>query len=295
MIYRLGRRAGGCGCRDARARGRREDRVAEPASLRRSPESRSRESSRSGAPGAGYPWFWSVSHVARRRAARPGPPAEDIAAFVGAPAPSTQRRARARRRARPASRALDDRCGTHSGGSTRPARRALGGRRCRRRSGRGRGSGFIATSTGGTCSCGRAAGSGARLGRAGVGDPAVDVRPRGSSSPARTASVSASSLGVDDATWLRAQGWASAQALIALGYYTLENYPPLVPKRAAGWPSCAWCWPVRIRPGSNATPAKTSTDPARRRRETSSATAARHSTAITTDDERTASTAAALP
>jgi aminoglycoside phosphotransferase (APT) family kinase protein len=35
-------------------------------------------------------------------------------------------------------------------------------------------------------------------------------------------------LDVDDATWQRAQGWTVSQALIALGYYTLENYPPLV-------------------------------------------------------------------
>jgi hypothetical protein len=34
-------------------------------------------------------------------------------------------------------------------------------------------------------------------------------------------------LDVDDATWLRARGWCMSQALIALGYYTPENNPPL--------------------------------------------------------------------
>jgi hypothetical protein len=36
-----------------------------------------------------------------------------------------------------------------------------------------------------------------------------------------------SSLAIDDATWLRAQGWCVSQALIALGYYTPENNPPI--------------------------------------------------------------------
>jgi aminoglycoside phosphotransferase (APT) family kinase protein len=34
-------------------------------------------------------------------------------------------------------------------------------------------------------------------------------------------------LEVDDATWLRAQGWVLSQALVALGYYTPETNPAL--------------------------------------------------------------------
>ncbi len=41
-------------------------------------------------------------------------------------------------------------------------------------------------------------------------------------------------LAVDDATWLRAQGWVVSQALIALGYYTLETNPILV-REAEHW------------------------------------------------------------
>ena len=39
---------------------------------------------------------------------------------------------------------------------------------------------------------------------------------------------------VADTTWLRAQGWALSQALIALGYYTLETNPILV-REAERW------------------------------------------------------------
>jgi hypothetical protein len=35
-------------------------------------------------------------------------------------------------------------------------------------------------------------------------------------------------VGVDDATWLRAQGWVVSQALSALGYYTLDTNPAIV-------------------------------------------------------------------
>ena len=34
-------------------------------------------------------------------------------------------------------------------------------------------------------------------------------------------------LGVDDATWLRAEGWAISQSLIALGSYTAQSNPPI--------------------------------------------------------------------
>ena len=41
-------------------------------------------------------------------------------------------------------------------------------------------------------------------------------------------------LSVDDETWLRAEGWALSQAVIALDYYTLETNPVLV-QEAQRW------------------------------------------------------------
>jgi aminoglycoside phosphotransferase (APT) family kinase protein len=71
-------------------------------------------------------------------------------------------------------------------------------------------------------------------GGVGIGDPAVDVMAvwklvaRGERERFRAA------LDVDDETWLRARGWAVSQALIALGYYTLETNPVLV-QEATRW------------------------------------------------------------
>jgi aminoglycoside phosphotransferase (APT) family kinase protein len=65
-------------------------------------------------------------------------------------------------------------------------------------------------------------------GGAGVGDPALDVMVAWKLVKREEREQFRALLAVDDATWLRAQGWAVAQALIALGYYTLDNYPPLV-------------------------------------------------------------------
>ena len=41
-------------------------------------------------------------------------------------------------------------------------------------------------------------------------------------------------LGLDDATWARARGWALSQALVALAYYTLATNPVLV-REAQHW------------------------------------------------------------
>ena len=65
-------------------------------------------------------------------------------------------------------------------------------------------------------------------GGAGAGDPALDVMVAWKLVAREERERFRALLAVDDATWLRAQGWAVAQALIALAYYTLENYPPLV-------------------------------------------------------------------
>jgi aminoglycoside phosphotransferase (APT) family kinase protein len=68
----------------------------------------------------------------------------------------------------------------------------------------------------------------------GIGDPAVDVMVAWKLLSARTRDRFRAALDVDDDTWLRAQGWVVSQALIALGYYTLETNPVLVTE--------AWRW-----------------------------------------------------
>jgi aminoglycoside phosphotransferase (APT) family kinase protein len=65
-------------------------------------------------------------------------------------------------------------------------------------------------------------------GGAGAGDPALDVMAAWKLVAAGDRERFRELLEVDDATWLRAKGWAVSQALTALGYYTLDNYPPLV-------------------------------------------------------------------
>jgi aminoglycoside phosphotransferase (APT) family kinase protein len=57
----------------------------------------------------------------------------------------------------------------------------------------------------------------------GIGDPAVDVMVVWKLVAARDREQFRDALAVDDATWLRAQGWALSQALIALGYYTPQT------------------------------------------------------------------------
>ncbi|HEX7626399.1 MAG TPA: aminoglycoside phosphotransferase family protein [Gaiellaceae bacterium] len=71
-------------------------------------------------------------------------------------------------------------------------------------------------------------------GGVGVGDPAVDVMVAWKLLARETRERFRQALGVDDATWLRARGWAVSQALIALGYYTLETNPILV-REAERW------------------------------------------------------------
>jgi aminoglycoside phosphotransferase (APT) family kinase protein len=71
-------------------------------------------------------------------------------------------------------------------------------------------------------------------GGAGVGDPALDVMAAWKLVAGEERDRFRELVDADDATWLRAKGWAVSQALIALGYYTLENYPPLV-HEARSW------------------------------------------------------------
>jgi aminoglycoside phosphotransferase (APT) family kinase protein len=64
-------------------------------------------------------------------------------------------------------------------------------------------------------------------GGVGIGDPAVDVMVAWKLVAPEDREHFRSLVGADDATWLRAKGWALSQALIALGYYTPENNPAI--------------------------------------------------------------------
>lgn len=57
----------------------------------------------------------------------------------------------------------------------------------------------------------------------GLGDPAADLMAAWSILPAGSRDLFRSELGVDDATWVRGQGWALSQAAIALSYYRATN------------------------------------------------------------------------
>jgi aminoglycoside phosphotransferase (APT) family kinase protein len=62
----------------------------------------------------------------------------------------------------------------------------------------------------------------------GVGDPACDVMVAWKTLPAEARVSFRTELGVDDATWARAHGWALSQAVGALSYYTDETNAVLV-------------------------------------------------------------------
>lgn len=62
----------------------------------------------------------------------------------------------------------------------------------------------------------------------GVGDPACDVMLAWKVLSADTRDSFRVALAVDEATWIRARGWALSQALIALSYYTPTTNPVLV-------------------------------------------------------------------
>lgn len=65
------------------------------------------------------------------------------------------------------------------------------------------------------------------FGGAGIGDPAADVVPAWSVFGAVGRSSYREALGVDDATWARARGYALHQALLIIPYYAPTN-PPFV-------------------------------------------------------------------
>jgi aminoglycoside phosphotransferase (APT) family kinase protein len=71
-------------------------------------------------------------------------------------------------------------------------------------------------------------------GGVGIGDPAVDVMAVWKLVARVDRDRFHAALDVDDATWLRAKGWAVSQAVTALRYYTLETNPALV-REAGRW------------------------------------------------------------
>jgi aminoglycoside phosphotransferase (APT) family kinase protein len=72
------------------------------------------------------------------------------------------------------------------------------------------------------------------FGGLGVGDPACDVMVAWKLPSAEGRARLRSELGVDDATWARARGWALTTAVNALTYYTDETNPLLV-REARAW------------------------------------------------------------
>jgi aminoglycoside phosphotransferase (APT) family kinase protein len=67
-----------------------------------------------------------------------------------------------------------------------------------------------------------------------VGDPACDVMAAWKFFSSRPREVFRNKLSVDESTWIRSQGWALSQALIALSSYTEETQPALV-REARRW------------------------------------------------------------
>jgi len=72
------------------------------------------------------------------------------------------------------------------------------------------------------------------FGTLGAGDPAADVMVAWKMLTLEERKRFRRELAVDDATWMRARGWALSQAVIALAYYTMETNPVLV-REARGW------------------------------------------------------------
>jgi aminoglycoside phosphotransferase (APT) family kinase protein len=68
----------------------------------------------------------------------------------------------------------------------------------------------------------------------GVGDPACDVMVAWKCFGVEERGIFRSAVAVDDATWVRARGWALSQALNALSYYTPQTNYVLV-REAQRW------------------------------------------------------------
>ncbi|HEV2593475.1 MAG TPA: aminoglycoside phosphotransferase family protein [Gaiellaceae bacterium] len=68
----------------------------------------------------------------------------------------------------------------------------------------------------------------------GIGDPAVDLMAAFKLLDAAGRERFREALAIDEASWLRAEGWALSQALLALNFYTLETNATLV-REAERW------------------------------------------------------------
>lgn len=190
-----------------------------------------------GRPGASYPWYWSVvAWLEGETPLQSTVPAEQLAAFVGAlqrvdpagaPAPGAQRgepiasrdarmRLALERVETPGARELWEEAlaAPAWGGPPVWLHADLDARNVLVRDGRL--TGVI------------------DWGCLGAGDPALDVMAAWKLVARQERDRFRELLAVDDATWLRAKGWAVSQALIALDYYTLETNPTLV-REAERW------------------------------------------------------------
>ncbi len=72
------------------------------------------------------------------------------------------------------------------------------------------------------------------FGSLGVGDPACEVMVAWKLFSGARRELFLDMLEIDDATWARARGWAVSQAVMALAYYTMETNPELV-REARRW------------------------------------------------------------
>ena len=190
-----------------------------------------------GRPGAGYPWHWSV-HTWLEGETPIGKPlaADELAAFVdalqridsrGAPEPGARRGEPLALRDRPVRDALER---VDAPGASELWDRAaaapewqgervwlhadLDARNVLARDGRLTGA--------------------IDWGCMGAGDPAVDLMAAWKLLNTDGRERFREALSVDEDTWLRAEGWALSQAVIALDYYTLETNPVLV-QEAQRW------------------------------------------------------------
>jgi aminoglycoside phosphotransferase (APT) family kinase protein len=182
-----------------------------------------------GAPGAGYPWYWSIHTWLDGELPTAPLDADDVAGFVaalqridasGGPEPSGGRGRPLEWRDRFVRDALER---VEAPGALELWERAMrvpewAGGRVWIHADLDRRNVLVRD--------GRLAGV-LDWGGLGLGDPAVDVMVAWKLVAREERDRFRELLDVDDATWLRAQGWVVSQALIALGYYTAETNPAL--------------------------------------------------------------------
>lgn len=190
-----------------------------------------------GRPGAGYPWHWSV-HTWLEGETPIGKPlaADELAAFVnalqridsgGAPEPGARRGEPLALRDRPVRDALEH--------VDAPGARELWDRAAAAPEWQGERVWLHADLDARNVLArdGRLTGA-IDWGCMGAGDPAVDLMAAWKLLSTDGRERFREALSVDEDTWLRAEGWALSQAVIALDYYTVETNPVLV-QEAQRW------------------------------------------------------------